>query len=86
MIESKPHQEHGYRACLGIMRLSRDYGTQRLNAACERALRFETCSYRSIKSILKTGLDKETLPGAAEISPVLLRHHENIRGESYYAV
>lgn len=86
IIESKQHPEQGYRACLGIMRLSRDYGTRRLNAACERALRFNTCSYRSIKSILKTGLDKETLPGTAEISPVLLRKHENIRGESYYAV
>ncbi len=86
IIESKPHPEQGYRACLGIMRLSRDYGSQRLNAACERALRFDACSYRSIKSILKTGLDKETLPGAAEISPILLRKHENIRGESYYAI
>jgi transposase len=86
IIESKPHPEQGYRACLGIMRLSRDYGSLRLNAACERALRFDTCSYRSIKSILKTGLDKETIPGAAETVPLLLRKHENIRGKSYYAV
>ena len=86
IIESKQHPEQGYRACLGVMRLSRDYGSQRLNAACARALQFNTCSYRSIKSILKTQLDREPLPGSAQDAPVLLGKHENIRGGSYYSV
>lgn len=86
IIESKPHPELGYRACLGIMRLSRDHGSQRLEAACKRALVFNTCSYRSIKSILKTKLDKETLPGSEEPTPLLVKKHENVRGETYYAV
>ncbi len=86
IIESKPHPEQGYRACLGIMRLSRDYKPQRVEAACERALKFNACSYRSIKSILKTGLDKEPIPGPSEIAPLPIREHKNVRGEGYYAV
>ena len=86
IIESKPHPELGYRACLGIMRLSRDHGSQRVEAACRRALTFDTCSYRSIKSILKTKLDKEPLPGSEEPTPLLVQKHENVRGETYYAV
>jgi len=86
IIESKPHPELGYRACLGIMRLSRDHGPQRLEAACKRALVFDTCSYRSIKSILKTKLDKESLPGSEEPTSLSDPEHENVRGEKYYAV
>lgn len=86
IIESKPHPEQGYRACLGIMRLSRDYGSQRVEAACRRALAFDICSYQSIKSILKTKLDKEPLPGSEETTPLPVPEHENVRGEAYYAV
>jgi len=86
IMESRPHPEQGYRACLGIMRLSKDYGSQRLEAACRRALVFDACSYRSIKSILKTKLDKESLPGDEEPALVPVPEHENVRGEAYYAV
>lgn len=86
IIESKPHPEQGYRACLGIMRLSRDYGSQRVEAACRRALAFNVCSYQSIKSILKTKLDKESLPNEEDQTPLPVPEHENVRGESYYAV
>ena len=86
IIESKPHPEQGYRACLGIMRLSRDHGPQRVEAACQRALAFDICSYQSIKSILKTKLDQEPLPNQEEPATLPVREHENVRGESYYAV
>ena len=86
IIESKRHPEQGYRACLGIMRLSRDHGSQRVEAACRRALAFNTCSYQSIKSILKTKLDKEPLPGSEELTLLPVQEHENVRGEAYYAV
>ena len=56
IIESKPHPEQGYRSCLGLMRLTKSYGEQRLEAACRRASPFQTCSYRSIKSILAAKL------------------------------
>jgi transposase len=85
IIEGRDHPEQGYRACLGIIRLSHCYESQRVDAACRRALALNVCSYRSIQSILKTGMDREPLPGEQPTVPVCSRHHDNVRGGSYYA-
>jgi transposase len=83
LLEEKPHPEQGYRACLGIMRLGRHYGKERLEAACRRALLLDVCSYRSIKSILASGADRRPLPSKEESSgPRIL--HSNLRGRDYY--
>jgi hypothetical protein len=82
ILESKPHPEQGYRSCLGLMRLRRMYGRERLERACQRALRLEACSYRSIKSMLQTGLDRQPLPGPVPVPPVVT--HPNVRGAEYY--
>ena len=84
LLESKPHPEQGYRACLGIMRLARAYGVERIEAACRRALALEVCTYKSIKSILKTKLDQQPLPEEGEAHSLAIAQHANIRGESYY--
>ena len=55
ILESKPHPEQGFRACLGILRLARQYGRDRLEAACDRGLAIGARSYGSIHSILQTG-------------------------------
>ncbi len=82
IMRAKPHPEQGFRACLGILQLARTYGTQRLEAACQRGVGIGARTYGSIASILKTGLDRafheET---SAETAPLL---HENIRGRGYY--
>jgi transposase len=86
ILRERPHPEHGYRACLGILRLGKKYGTERLDAACARGLRIGARSYRNIHSILKSGLDRQplqgSLPEAAPPSAPLL--HENIRGPRHY--
>ena len=82
ILKEKPHPEMGYRSCMGIIRLGKGVGPERLEAACARALRFGTCSYRSIKSILENGLDRQ------DPQPELPLHspaHENVRGQTYYA-
>jgi transposase len=82
ILSSKPHPEQGFRSCLGIIRLGKGAGEPRLEAACGRALRFGTCSYQSIKSILENGLDRQAEePELALQSPA----HENVRGQDYYA-
>jgi transposase len=83
ILAERPHPEQGYRSCLGILRLSREYGPERLEAACRRALAVRSRTYRDVASILKTGLDRVppvTAP-AAECTPLL---HENLRGPEYY--
>ena len=84
ILESRPHPEQGYRGCLGIMRLARNYGNQRTEAACRRALAADACSFRSIQSILKTKLDQQPLPESDNDLTPTVRDHDNIRGEAYY--
>jgi transposase len=79
---SRPHPEQGFRSCLGIFRLGRRYGEARLEAACARALAVEAYSYRSVDSILRTGLDRQPLPGVPAERPH--RDHGNVRGPGYY--
>jgi len=81
ILENKPHPEQGYRACLGIIRLGKAVGQERLEAACRRALHFGTCSYRSIDSILKHRLDQQ--PWEPEL-PLNSPDHANVRGRDYY--
>ena len=82
IIESRRHPEQGFRSCLGVMRLAKHYSSERLEAACARALSLNACSYKHVKSILEKGLDKQPLSPASDSAvPVL---HYNIRGKDYY--
>lgn len=81
-MEHRPHPEQGYRACLGLMRLEREYGTERLEAACARALSIRAPNYRSVSSILSAGLDRQPVIAAKEAP--LMPAHENVRGPGYY--
>jgi transposase len=84
IMEAKRHPEQGYRACLGVLRLGKAYGNDRLEAACARALAVGTHSYKSVKSILKHGLDREPLPESNQRPEPVSIEHENIRGAKYY--
>ena len=83
IIESKKHPQQAYRSCLGILRLEKYYPKDRIENAARRALKYRTCSYQSMKSILKTGLDKQT-DFFDERKPEISPQHENIRGQGYY--
>ena len=83
ILESRPHPEQGYRACIGILRLARLYGAERLEAACDRGLDIGARSYGSIQSILKHGLDRRPPPEPTAQGQLLL-DHPNIRGARYY--
>ncbi len=52
------HALYHLRQVHGILRLVQNYGAQRLNAACLRALNFGDPTYRTIKNILESGRDK----------------------------
>lgn len=87
ILQSRKHPEQGYRSCLGLLRLSKTHGADRLEAACARALAVGARSYQSVKSILKTGLDRQPLPTQENQSAeprTEVAEHENIRGAGYY--
>jgi transposase len=50
------------RAAQGIIGLQKSYGDVRVDAACKRALAFQSPYYQTIKSILKKGLEYAPLP------------------------
>ncbi|WP_332745310.1 IS21 family transposase [Hydrogenophaga sp.] len=81
-LEHRPHPEQGYRACLGLQRLARQYTPARLEAACTRALAIRSPTYRSVASILKNGLDRQ--PSLFTPATPPLPAHENVRGPDYY--
>ena len=90
-LEHRPHPEQGYRACLGLQRLAREYTPARLEAAYARAQAIRSPTYRSVASILKTGLDRQPsllhttaaqlLPLTPKENPMLNEHTINqLRG------
>jgi len=83
VLASRPHPEQGFRSCLGIFRLGKTYGNERLEKAAERAAAIRTLNYKSLKSILKVGLDKQPLTPEPKQTELPL-DHENIRGSDYY--
>jgi hypothetical protein len=83
ILATRPYPEQGYRACLGIIRLGRHYEPERVEAAAERALKFNACSYRSMKAILSAGLDRQQDNGEPPVQ-MSLPLHQNIRGREYY--
>jgi transposase len=89
ILDSRPHPEQGYRACLGILRLAKIHQHGRVERAAQRALRTGALSYRSLQAILINRLEDAPLPEhAAELStqgaPAAPLRHANIRGADYY--
>jgi transposase len=82
ILAERPHPEQGYKSCLGILRLGKKYGDERLEAACGRAFAVGARSYRHVDSILKRGLDRMPLDSRDDEPQPL--HHENIRGPQTY--
>lgn len=83
IMADKPHPEMGYRACLGIIRLAKQYSAARMEAAAaERALCAGACRYKSVESILKNSLDR--LPITPSGEPAAPSGHDNIRGAEYF--
>lgn len=81
LLQTHKHPEHGYRSCLGLLSLSRQYGPLRLEAACERALALGTLRYSHVRDLLAN--NREQLASQAEpdwTSPT----HANLRGPGYY--
>ena len=82
-LTHKPHPEMGYRSCLGLLSLARRYGNARLEAAASRAVQLRALNGRTVRNLLKQGLDQQPLrqPAAPAALPAA---HENVRGADYY--
>lgn len=79
VLDTKNFPEQTFNRCLGILRLGKHYGNDRLEAACQRALGSTSSTYSVINNILKNGLDK-----IQELPEGYIPKHENIRGNIAY--
>ncbi len=82
LLERRPHPEQGYRACLGLMRLGRVHGADRLEAACLRAERLQSYRYRTVEHILLYQQDQLPLDEPTPARPPIT--HDNLRGTAFY--
>jgi transposase len=81
IMRQRKHPEQGYRTCMGVLRLAKAFGRDRLDAGCERALVINAHSYSSLHSILKNGLDRQRRAPTTD-GPAIT--HPNIRGADYF--
>lgn len=82
MLQQKTFVEQTYRTCRGALSLAKKYGNERLEAACARALFFNTkITYGSLHSILEKNLDKQPLQTTIDFR---LPEHDNLRGAGAY--
>jgi transposase len=81
IMRERSHPEQGFRASVGIIRLVKSYGRERLEAACGRALEIGARSFTSVNSILKNNLEAKR-PSSAADGPSIAHH--NIRGPRYF--
>jgi transposase len=82
VLAAKRHPEMGFRSCLGILGLAKDYPAERMEAAARRALKARAYSVRSMESILRNQLDRLPLPDGPAVASVV--DHDNIRGADYF--
>lgn len=72
----------GIRPVRGLLRLAKDYSGSRLEAACRRAVRYDTATYRSVKLILKNQLDR--IPEDQPVDPSGQREFRFQREPGYF--
>ena len=81
MLARQPHPEHAYRACLGLLSLSKRYGEARLEVACTLALGLGTSKFTHIRDIL---LNRRDLLQSSTTPEWTAPEHAHVRGANYY--
>lgn len=84
MMDSRAHPQQGFRGCLGLIRLGKTYGENRLNNACKRALSINAINYKSIEMILKNNLDQQELSREIKEKCITQIEHDYVRGSNYF--
>jgi transposase len=88
IIASRKVEQQSYKTCMALLKLADTCSAARLEGACEKALLYHSSpSFRSIKTILKTGSNKRVKEMAGESleNPDKdMQQHAFTRGKTYY--
>jgi hypothetical protein len=79
VLESREYPVQTYRACMGIMRLSKSYTPESMEKASEEALTKRTYTYKYFSIILKQVTSK-----AIKAEDYKIIQHANVRGSRSY--
>lgn len=82
VLKARAFTEQTYNACRGILRLHKQYGATRLEAACARALNGSVFNYRTIHNILISNHDQLDQVNQSDLFRV--PDHPNLRGPEAY--
>ena len=82
MLTTHVIEEQAYKSCMGLLQLSKKYGSERLESACTRAAELGGFQYTTVKNILKNDQDQRPIRTGTDNLP--LPQHPNIRGSEYY--
>ena len=84
IVASRKVEQQSYKTCIALLKLADTYSAARLESACEKSLHYHSCpSFRSIKTILKTGSDKKKNE-SPEKQEKDTQQHALTRGAAYY--
>lgn len=81
LLASRHFPQQSFNACLGLLRLGKSYGQERLEKACQRALLGNSYTYRTLCTILENGAD---LLQREKKEAFSLPEHVNLRGAQAY--
>ncbi|MDO8997320.1 MAG: IS21 family transposase [Sediminibacterium sp.] len=85
VLKARAITEQTYNACKGILRLNKQYGSIRLEAACKRALFGTVFNYRTLQNILINRLEQlDQLETYYQNDLFKLPEHTNLRGPDAY--
>jgi len=82
LIEQAQYPEIAYKQCLGILRLGKDCGSDRLDKACLRAGGLHRKGYHILKTILENRVEDQ--PNEVKTEQVHIPPHNNVRGSKYF--
>jgi len=68
----------------GALTLAKEFGTDRLEAICCRAIALKIHSYKTLKSMLANGADHLPAPIEEKIESHLPQYHDNVRGAEHF--
>ena len=82
VLSSNLYPETQYKRAMGVIQLHRQYGSQRLNNACKKAMELQSYSYNRVRNLLKNKLDDQ--PSEPQNHQSHIPPHDNIRGAEAY--
>ena len=81
ILANRPHPEHGFRTCLGVLRLFRDLKPAQAEAVSVRALEIGAFAYRAVAAIAAR---QAAATARTATEPAAIIEHSNLRGPGYF--